>query len=209
MLTDRDIRQLRENLARIQDQVAAAARRSGRSAESVRLVGVTKYVSTEIARELVAAGLNDLGESRPQELWRKYEGLADLPVNWHMIGHMQRNKLRRSLPAISLLHSGDSLRLLDAVNEECRPLQRKQRVLIEVNISGDSTKHGFYPAQVAEVLPTLVALPNLTIIGLMTMAALEGGPERARTDFVALRTLRDQLVTVLPPTLSCTNFRWA
>jgi len=198
MLSDRDLRQLRENLSRVRDQVAAAAQRSGRSPSEVRLIGVTKYVSVEIARELAAAGLADLGESRPQELWRKAEGLADLPVRWHMIGHLQRNKIRRSLPAISLLHSGDSLRLLEALDEECAAQQRRQDVLIEVNVSGDATKHGFPPSEVAAALPRIAELKNLRVVGLMTMAALEGGPERARRDFATLRELRDQLRSDLP-----------
>lgn len=198
MLSDRDLRQLRENLSRVRDQVAAAAQRSGRSPSDVRLIGVTKYVSVEITRELAAAGLADLGESRPQELWRKAEGLADLPVRWHMIGHLQRNKIRRSLPAISLLHSGDSLRLLEALDEECAAQQRRQDVLIEVNVSGDATKHGFPPSEVAAALPRIAELKNLRVVGLMTMAALEGGPERARRDFATLRELRDQLRSDLP-----------
>jgi len=198
MLSDRDLRQLRENLSRVRDQVAAAAQRSGRSPSDVRLIGVTKYVSVEIARELAAAGLADLGESRPQELWRKAEGLADLPVRWHMIGHLQRNKIRRSLTAISLLHSGDSLRLLEALDEECAAQQRRQDVLIEVNVSGDATKHGFPPNEVAAALPRIAELKNLQVVGLMTMAALEGGPERARRDFATLRELRDRLRSDLP-----------
>jgi len=198
MLSDRDIRQLRENLSRVRGQVAAAAQRSGRSPDEVRLIGVTKYVSQEIARELLVAGLTDLGESRPQELWRKADGLTDLTIRWHMIGHLQRNKIRRSLPSISLLHSGDSLRLLEAVAEECVLLERKQAVLIEVNVSGDASKHGFQPTDVADALPRIAAMKSLQVVGLMTMAALEGGADRARRDFAALRGLRDELLSACP-----------
>lgn len=201
MLTDRDIRQLHENLARIREQIATAAQRAGRSAGDVQLIGVTKYVSADVARELAAAGLLDLGESRPQELWRKVEALPDPQIRWHMIGHLQRNKLRRSLPSMALLHSGDSLRLLEGVNAECASLQRKQSVLIEVNISGDANKHGFQPDEVAAALPTIAALPNLEVVGLMTMAALEGGVDRDRRDFAALRELRDRLQPQLPPSI--------
>ncbi len=201
MLTDRDIRQLHENLARIREQIATAAQRAGRSAGDVQLIGVTKYVSADVARELVATGLHDLGESRPQELWRKVEALPDPQIRWHMIGHLQRNKLRRSLPSMALLHSGDSLRLLEGVNAECASLQRKQSVLIEVNISGDANKHGFQPDEVAAALPTIAALPNLEVVGLMTMAALEGGVDRDRRDFAALRELRDRLQPQLPPSI--------
>lgn len=199
MLTDRDVRQLHENLARIREQIASAARRAGRLVDDIRLIGVTKYVAPDVARELVAAGLYDLGESRPQELWRKAEALPDPLIRWHMIGHLQRNKIRRSLPSIALLHSGDSLRLLEAVNEECAAMERTQPVLIEVNISGDSNKHGFHPHEIGDALPRIAALSQLQVVGLMAMAALEGGPERARRDFAALRELRNQLRPKLPP----------
>lgn len=198
MNSERDIRQLHENVARIRDRIAAAAGRAGRSSSDVRLVGVTKYVSVEVARALVDAGVNDLGESRPQELWRKAEAIG-ADVCWHMIGHLQRNKVRRTLPAIGLLHSGESLRLLEAVNEEGALAGHVTSVLVEVNISGDATKHGFRPEEVAAALPRIATLKHVAVKGLMTMAALEGGEERARRDFAALRALRDSLIGDVPP----------
>src|SRR5687768_8010101 len=109
---------LRHNLAHVRERIASAAERSGRRGEEILLVGVTKYVSPAIARQLFEAGLIDLGESRPQELWEKAAALSDLPVRWHLIGHLQRNKIRRSLPPIALVHSADSLRLLKALDDE-------------------------------------------------------------------------------------------
>ncbi|MCE5267936.1 MAG: hypothetical protein LLG00_08625, partial [Planctomycetaceae bacterium] len=107
-----------ENVARVREQIAAAAARSGRATDAVKLVAVTKYVSADVTGSLVAAGCCDLGESRPQLLWEKATRLAHLSIRWHMIGHLQRNKVRRTLPLVSMIHSIDSPRLLAAVEEE-------------------------------------------------------------------------------------------
>lgn len=201
--SDRDLAaRLQDNLAGVRDRVAATAARSGRSADSVRLVGVTKYVDVPAIRTLVACGLTDLGESRPQDLWKKAEQLSDLTIRWHLIGHLQRNKVRRTLPLIALLHSGDSQRLLDEANNDAAALARKLDVLLEANISGDATKHGFQPQELAEALPRLSSLENLQIRGLMGMAALEGGTDRARRDFAALRELGESLRRECPPNVS-------
>ena len=108
-----------ENVARVRGRIAEAAARAGRTASDVTLVAVTKYVSAEMVRPLVAAGCVDLGESRPQQLWEKAAALADLPIRWHLIGHLQRNKVRRTLPLVAMIHSVDSPRLLAAIDEEC------------------------------------------------------------------------------------------
>jgi pyridoxal phosphate enzyme (YggS family) len=189
---------VRDNLLRVRERIAAAAQRAGRREEDVKLVGVTKYVSSQVARELVAAGVQDLGESRPQELWRKAEDLADLPVRWHFIGHLQRNKIARTLPSVTLVHSGDSLRLLEALSAEGVRLSRPVECLLEINISGDATKHGFTPQEIGPLLPAIASLPQLAVRGLMGMGALDGGRERARRDFIALRELRDALVRAAP-----------
>jgi len=190
--------QLRDNLARVRDQIAAAAARSGRKAGDVTLVGVTKYVDESVARALAEAGLLDLGESRPQELWSKVAALSDLPIRWHLIGHLQRNKVRRTLPLTACIHSADSFRLLEEISRETTSLGRKADVLLEVNVSGDVAKHGFNPAEIEPLLPQIAALPNIAVMGLMTMAALDGGPERARRDFAMLRELRERLLRSCP-----------
>src|SRR5262245_40248925 len=112
-----------ENLRRVRERMARAAEAAGRSPEAVTLVAVTKYVDAASAAELVAAGQHNLGESRPQELWSKSDDLAsEREVNWHLIGHLQRNKIRRTLPLVSLLHSVDSERLLSAIDKEAASL---------------------------------------------------------------------------------------
>ena len=94
----------------------------------------------------------DLGEGRPQELWSKAAALSDLPIRWHLIGHLQRNKVERTLPLVSMIHSVDSLRLLRAIDAAAEALGRTMPVLLEVNISGDAAKHGFSPAEMPERL---------------------------------------------------------
>jgi len=211
---------IRENLALVRSKIAAAAARSGRSADAVVLVGVTKYVEPAIARLLVEAGLEDLGESRPQELWRKFEALADLSVgspstdrdrlhpagssasrrvHWHLIGHLQRNKVRRTLPLVACIHSADSLRLLEEISREAIAINWPADVLLEVNISRDAAKHGFKPEEIEPLFPEILKLRNLYVLGLMTMAGLEGGVERARRDFATLRELSERLKSECPP----------
>ncbi|HUY88612.1 MAG TPA: YggS family pyridoxal phosphate-dependent enzyme [Pirellulales bacterium] len=188
-------KQIAENVARVRERIAAAAARSGRRPEDVTLVAVSKYVGTDEVRALLAAGCHDLGESRPQELWRKAETLGEAAIRWHLIGHLQRNKIARTLPLVSLLHSGDSLRLLEAVHAECLHMDRKVPALLEINVSGDATKHGFHHDEVEPLGDALARLDGLQFRGLMCMAGREGAAEDARREFAQLRELRDRLQT--------------
>ncbi len=193
--------QLRENLDRVRETIAEAAVASGRTADDVCLIGVTKYVDIETTKALYELGCHDLGESRPQQLWSKSEAMSDLSPRWHMIGHLQRNKTKRTVPLLSVLHAGDSLRLLKAVHNDW-PHFDPLPALIEVNISGDDAKHGFSPAEIAPALRQIAALNHLRIVGLMGMASLEGGRDQAQKDFAALRELRDKLRSDCPPEIS-------
>lgn len=193
-----DPRHLERNLAEVRQRMAEAAHRAGRAPNEVRLVAVTKYVSEDTARALASAGCTELGESRPQELWRKAASLADVPVRWHLIGHLQRNKLARSLPLVSLLHSGDSLRLLEAIDAEAARTQRRVPLLLEVNVSGDATKHGLRPDELEPLAGPLAKLPSIEVRGLMCMAGREGCLDDARRDFESLRLLRDRLRSAWP-----------
>jgi pyridoxal phosphate enzyme (YggS family) len=190
------------NLDCVRERIAAAATRSGRTADSVRLVGVTKYVNSELAGLLFALGVLDLGESRPQELWSKVAALIDLAPTWHLIGHLQSNKVRRTLQTQPLIHSADSTRILENISREAQLLGLTSELLLEVNISGDRTKHGLAPGEIEPLLPRFASLPNITVSGLMTMAAREGDPDRTRREFAALRELRDRLAPVCPPEIS-------
>jgi PLP dependent protein len=201
-----------DNLRRVRERIARAAESCGRRAGEVTLVGVTKYVGTREATELLAAGCLDLGESRPQELWSKAGELASASGNikprWHLIGHLQRNKIRRTLPLVALIHSVDSLRLLAAIDAEARALAEiadnissPVRLLLEVNTSGETAKHGLVPDEVEPLLAAAAQFPHVAVCGLMTMAALEGGPAVAARNFAALRELRDRLRPHVPDVL--------
>jgi hypothetical protein len=190
-----------ENVAEVRSRMAAAAVRAGRRAEDVQLVGVTKYVGPKEIRALVAAGCADLGESRPQQLWDRAAELRDLPIRWHLIGHVQRNKVERTLPLVATIHSVDSLRLAEAIDAAAGKLDRTVPVLLEVNISREPAKHGFAAEEIGPLLPKLIELAHIEIRGLMCMAGLEGGGEEARRDFAGLRALRDRLQASCPATV--------
>jgi len=194
--------QIAENLARIHKRMAEAALASGRPPEAVALVAVTKYVGLDETRALVAAGCHRLAESRPQQLWQRSLELEDLPIQWHLIGHLQRNKVTRTLPLVEMIQSIDSSRLIAAVEESAALVARKIPVLLEVNASGEGTKQGFEPDQMESVLAQFAGLQWVEIRGLMCMASLEGGSETARRDFARLRELRDQLRCNCPPNMS-------
>ena len=196
---------LRANLAQVRERIAAANAKSGRPSGSVKLVGVTKYVDAALARLLLEAGLTQLGESRPQELWSKAALLADLSPTWHLIGHLQRNKVRKTVQVPAVIHSADSLRLLEEISREAASLQVAADVLLEVNISGDAAKHGFEPDEIAPLLPQIAALPSVQVLGLMTMASREGDLDRARREFAALRELRDRLQVNCPPAIALSD----
>jgi pyridoxal phosphate enzyme (YggS family) len=193
-----DAARIEANLNAIRARIASAAGRAGRPAGDVRLVAVTKYVGADEAAALLAAGCRDLGESRPQELWAKAAQLSGHDIRWHLIGHLQRNKVARTLPLVSLLHSVDSPRLLEAIDASAGNIARTVDVLLEVNISGESAKHGLSPVDVEGVLIEAAKLTGVRVLGLMGMAPLDGGESAARLAFARLRQLRDNLRPRLP-----------
>lgn len=178
---------LADRLQSIRERIDAACRRSRRPTTDITLVAVTKTVSAPVAAALVELGVLELGESRPQELWRKAAALP-ATVRWHLIGHLQRNKIERTVPLVRLIHSVDSVRLLEALDQIS-----DVPVLLEVNASREPDKHGFAVEELPSVLPRLMALKRVRIHGLMTMAALDRDPERCRPTFAQVRELRDHL----------------
>lgn len=189
---------LRVRLAEVQGRIAEACRRAGRRSEEVTLVAVTKTVSSSMAAWLPKLHMLDLGENRPQELWRKS---ADLPrdVRWHLIGHLQRNKIERTLPLVHLIHSVDSVRLLAALDEEAGKRALTVPFLLEVNASREANKGGFAPESVPGIIGQLNALRHIRMHGMMTMAAFEEDAEKCRPTFRELRELRDTLRRELAP----------
>ena len=186
---------IRENLEEVQNRIAESAQRAGRSVEEIHLVAVTKRSPPDWIRPLVTYGAHDLGENYPQELWRKTESLADLAdsVRWHLIGHLQTNKVKKTLPMVRMIHSVDSLKLLQVLDETAMNCSLPPRLLLQVNTSGEVSKHGWSREQILRDLETIMRCRAIPIVGLMTMAAVDTTPDTARSSFVALRELRDDL----------------
>jgi pyridoxal phosphate enzyme (YggS family) len=189
------LERLQSNLESVRERIAAAARRSGRPEEAVRLIAVTKKSPPEWVRPLVALGASDLGENYPQELWNKCELLADLGsmIRWHLIGHLQTNKVKKTLPLVRMIHSVDSLKLLQALDQAASGASDPPGVCLQVNTSGEETKHGWAPDKVLRDVDSIAECQRIPILGLMTMAAWGTDGETARPSFVRLRELRDLL----------------
>jgi len=194
-----------ENLSSVRDRITRAAEKAGRSPGEIQLIAVTKYVGLRETATLLAAGCQTLGESRPQQLWEKAAEPALAEARWHLIGHLQRNKVRRTLPLVDMIHSIDSLRLLKTINEISGELGKRKRVLLEVNCSGEPEKHGLAPDDLLRLLPELPPLKHVEVCGLMTMAAREGGESVATKNFTLLRQLRDQAEQECPPGVTLTE----
>ena len=156
------------NLEAVQRRIADAARRSGRPTEAIRLIAVTKKTPIEWIGPLVACGVRDLGENYPQELWAKVEALPDLreTVRWHLIGHLQTNKVKKTLPMVRLIHSVDSLKLLRALDEAARTVSEPPSVCLQVNTSDEPSKHGWTPEQIMNEAERIAACKAIPIVGL-------------------------------------------
>jgi pyridoxal phosphate enzyme (YggS family) len=181
-----------ENLERVRSQIAHAAGKSGRSADDIELVAITKTHPVERVREAVDAGQQLFGESRVQEARVK---IPELPsaLRWHFVGHLQKNKIRHALPLFELFHSVDSLALAEDVNRIAEEEGLHPRVLLEVNVAGEGSKFGFAPGKLREEIEALLALPRLSIEGLMCIPPLVEEAEASRKHFADLRRLRDAL----------------
>jgi pyridoxal phosphate enzyme (YggS family) len=183
---------LASNLASVRERIAAAERRSGRSAGSVTLVGVVKTLPAEAIAAAVALGLTDLGENWVQEAESHQRTVARDAARWHMIGHLQRNKAGKTLELFDVVHGVDGAELAVALDRRAREAGRRLAVLIEVNVSGEASKFGIAPEGAAALAEIVAPLANLQLQGLMTVGAPVARPEDARTGFARLRELRDE-----------------
>jgi len=188
-----DEERLRANLDSVRSRVAGAAARSGRDPAAVTLVAVTKRNPAEWVRPLVALGAHDLGENYPQELWSKAGATADLPARWHLIGHLQGNKAKRTLPLVRMVHAVDSLKLLRTLDDLAAGLADPPSVCLQVNTSGEEAKHGWAPDDLVRDAEAIAACRSIPVVGLMTIAGYGTSPETARPCFVRLRAVRDDL----------------
>ena len=177
-----------ENLKVVEEKIAEACRRSGRKREDVTLIAVSKTKPVSMIEEAYHAGIRVFGENKVQELTEKYDQLPS-DIHWHMIGHLQRNKVKYIIDKAKLIHSVDSLRLMETINREAEKRQLKAKVLLEVNMAKEDTKFGLMPEEVMGFIDKVPEFPNISVEGLMTIAPNTENPETNRQIFSALRKL--------------------
>ena len=184
--------QISDNLINIHSRMQDAAQRVGREVSDVRLVAVSKTYPPAVIQEAWNSGQHVFGENRVQDALPK---IAELPAEaeWHFIGHLQSNKIRKALPAFTLIHGVDNREIAIQINRIAGEMGLTANILLEINVSGEATKFGFSPADLRQNLEGLLCLPNIRINGLMTMAPYSEDPETARPVFSKLRILRDEL----------------
>ncbi|GAB4363912.1 MAG: YggS family pyridoxal phosphate-dependent enzyme [Calditrichia bacterium] len=186
-----------ENLKRVQERIASAAHRVGRAPEEIKLVGVTKTVEPQRINAAIKAGLTAIGENRIQEAREKYPQV--LPVEWHMVGHLQTNKVKYAVKMFDMIQSVDSVHLAEEINNRCEGLNKPMPVLIEVNTSGEESKYGCKPSETIELVSKIKDLPFLSIRGLMTIGLFSDDPGEVRPCFQKLRELAEQIKALQMP----------
>jgi len=197
--------EIARNIARVQESIAAAAKKAGRSPQEIALMAVTKTMPPERIRAAYQAGLRLFGENRVQEFTEKSEFLADLHgAEWHLIGHLQSNKATKAAILFDAIDSIDSLRLAEKLDAAAQKAGRTVRVLIEVNVGGESAKSGVAPvsSEFEQILRAAPRLNSLEIRGLMTVPPFTASPEDARSYFIVLRRIRDEVANRKLPNVS-------
>ncbi|MBI4549834.1 MAG: YggS family pyridoxal phosphate-dependent enzyme [Candidatus Omnitrophica bacterium] len=181
---------VRANLAEVRERIRRAAGRSGRDPDAVELLAVTKNAGWDDIREAYEAGQRKFGENRVQDLTAKREALPQ-DAEWHLIGHLQTNKVKEVVGRVRCIHSVDSVRLAEKIAMRADEVSETVPVLIQVNTSGESTKHGVPPEGAGELIEFVAALPQLRLEGLMTIGPLGGGEAAVRESFRKLFRIRE------------------
>lgn len=196
---------LAEKLDEVRDRIAAAAAKAKRDPGEITLIAVTKTAGPEQIREVLQLGVADLGESRVQQLTQRAAQLNEFlarrhgeggypeKVRWHMVGHLQRNKVKPVLPLVSLIHSVDSLRLAEELDSQAAKLGRTVHLMLQVNASEEPQKYGVAVGAAVHLAEQIDSMPNLQLVGLMTMAALESGESQVRQSFSRTRELFEEM----------------
>jgi pyridoxal phosphate enzyme (YggS family) len=201
-LTEMIIATIQDNIARVEDRIAAACRRSGRRREDIRLIAVSKTHPSESIRATYAAGLRDFGENRVQEAKSKIQTLSDLDITWHMLGHLQSNKSRVARELFQWVHSVDSLRLAERLAQASDVGEPRLPVLIEVNLGGETSKAGVQLRDVAALVEGIAPFGTVELCGLMTIPPFSENPEDVRPYFRQLRELACEIESRNLPNVS-------
>jgi pyridoxal phosphate enzyme (YggS family) len=183
--------EIENNLARVRERIAAARRRAGRPAESVKLIAVSKTFPAERIRQAYEAGLRDFGENRVQEAETKRPALADLAITWHMVGHLQTNKAKAARELFHWVDSVDSLRLAEKLDKAAASAEDRLPVLLQVNLGEEPTKSGAHEEELVRLAEQVGRLPTLQVRGLMVLPPFFDDPERTRPFFHHLRELAE------------------
>jgi PLP dependent protein len=187
-------------LSEIRARVADAAARANRSPSDILLIAVSKTFPIDAVRAAFGAGQQDFGENRVQELLQKMEAAPDLPVRWHLIGHLQSNKARKAAERVSTIHSVDSVDLLRRIDTAAAAASQQPRVLVQVDLAGETTKFGALPADLPSIFVQGQECTAARLVGLMLLPPLSENPEDARSWFRRLREERDRLAASGIPT---------
>ena len=186
---------LKENINNVRNDIRSCCIAAGRDPEEITLIGVSKVFPVEYAEAAVMAGLNDLGENRVQELMPKIERFSslDLSVNWHLIGTLQKNKVKYVIGKTKLIHSVNTVELAEEISKRSVGNNVTTRILLQANVSGEESKHGFAPHELKPALDNVMDMPGIEVCGLMTMAPIETYDGEAREVFARTRTLFEDL----------------
>ena len=179
---------LKDNLAAVEERIGQACIRAGRARSEVKLIAVSKTKPVEMLQEIYDEGIRDFGENKPQEIKEKYPVLPD-DIRWHMIGHLQRNKIKYIIDKVCMIHSVDSIRLAEAISEEAGKHALVMPVLVEVNVAGEESKYGIMPEETENFVRQISNLPNIQVQGLMTIAPFTENAEENRIHFRNLKKL--------------------
>ncbi len=179
---------LKENLESVEEKIQEACKKSGRNREDVTLIAVSKTKPVETLQEAYDLGVRVFGENKVQELTEKYDSLPK-DIHWHMIGHLQRNKVKYIIDKVDLIHSVDSIRLAETIDKEAQKHDLIANILVEVNVAKEESKFGLMPEEVDGFIDEIAKLKHIQVKGLMTIAPFVENPEKNRTVFADLRKL--------------------
>ncbi|MGQ9051355.1 YggS family pyridoxal phosphate-dependent enzyme [Streptococcus oralis] len=181
---------LKKNTELVFQQIADASQKANRNLDAVSVIAVTKYVDVQTAEALLPLGIHHIGENRVDKFLEKYQALKDYPVTWHLIGTLQRRKVKEVIPYVDYFHALDSLKLAQEIQKRT---DHVIKCFLQVNISGEESKHGFSKEELLELLPELAKLDQIEYVGLMTMAPFEAGSDELKKIFKDTQALQAEI----------------
>jgi len=183
---------LKTQLAELELEINEACSKASRKRDEITLIGVTKTYEADVMNASIAYGITDIGENKVQEITRKYDQIVK-GVKWHLIGHLQTNKVKYIIDKVDLIHSVDSLRLAEEISNRAQKIDKIQDILIQVNVADETQKSGVSPDSVIELVQEISQLKNIKVCGLMNIAPFVDDPETLRSDFKVMKGLFDRL----------------